>query len=148
MAQSLARVLIHLVFATKNREPLLADDFRPAAFEYLAGILSRAGCVPVAVGGMPDHAHLLFGLGRTVTLAQVAEVVKKRSSAWAKQYAGPSFAWQGGYAAFSVSESNAPRVRAYIAAQQDHRREMTFQDEFRELLRRHGLGWDERYVWD
>ena len=76
MPQSLARVLVHLVFATKGREPFLAGDIRPAVSDYLAGVLSGAGCLPVAVGGMPDHVHLLFGLSRTLSIAGAAEVVE------------------------------------------------------------------------
>ena len=148
MAQSLARVLIHMVFATRHREPHLADEFRPAAFEYLGGVLSHADCIPLAVGGMPDHVHLLFGLSRTLTVAQAAEVVKKRSSAWLKGSAGPGFAWQAGYAAFSVSQSSAGAVGAYIHDQQNHHRTRTFQDEYRILLTRHAVEFDERYVWD
>ena len=148
MPQSLARVLIHLVFATKNREPFLAGDCRPAVCKYLSGVLTGAGCVPLSVGGMPDHVHLLFALSRTLALCDAVEEVKKQSSVWAKSLAGPGFAWQAGYAAFSVSESNAARVRKYIETQDERHTTLSFQDEFRALLTRNRVEFDERFVWD
>ncbi|HVK15499.1 MAG TPA: IS200/IS605 family transposase [Fimbriiglobus sp.] len=148
MPQSLARVLVHLVFSTKNREPFIAADRRDRTFAYLAGTLNDIDCPVVIVGGMSDHVHLLFVLARTLSLSKAVEEVKKESSKWAKANVHPGFYWQNGYGAFSVSPSNAEQVTAYIANQEDHHRASTFQDEFRELLRRHGVEWDERYVWD
>ena len=148
MPQSLSRVLVHLVFSTKNREPLLTPEVRDRAFEYLGGTLNGIDCPVIAVGGVADHVHLLFVLGRTVSVSQAVEEVKKESSKWAKKHVDRRFNWQGGYGAFSVSASMVPRVVAYIAGQEVHHRRRTFQDEFRELLRKHGEKWDERYVWD
>jgi hypothetical protein len=87
-------------------------------------------------------------LGRTISLSKVVEELKKESSKWAKEVIHPRFYWQNGYGAFSVSPSNVEQVKAYIRSQDKHHRTMTFQDEFRELLRRHDIEWDERYVWD
>ncbi len=148
MPQSFARVLVHLVFSTKNREPFLSGQRCPAVCRYLSGVLSGVGCVPLSVGGMPDHVHLLFGLSRTLSIADVAEVVKKRSSGWAKSIAGPGFAWQAGYAAFGVSESSAARVRTYIETQDVRHSALSFQDELRALLDRNNVEFDERYVWE
>ncbi len=148
MSQSLSRVLVHLVFSTKNREPFLAPDVRDRMFAYLGGILSAINCTPVLVGGVADHVHALFVLAKTLAVSRVVEEVKKESSKWAKQHIHPAFYWQSGYAAFSVSPSNADAVREYIRTQEEHHRERSFQDEFRELLRRHGVEWDEAYVWD
>jgi len=148
MPQSLARVLVHLVFSTKNREPFIGADSRDRTFAYLAGTLNAIHCPAVIVGGMPDHVHLLFVLARTLPLSKVVEEVKKESSKWAKEHVHPEFYWQNGYGAFSVSPSNVPQVTAYIANQEEHHRTRTFQDEFREMLRRHEVEWDERYVWD
>ena len=103
----------------------------------------------IAAGGMPDHVHLLVSLGRTVAVADALRVVKSNSSGWLHEEIGlKEFHWQDGYGAFAVSYSNVDQVKAYLAKQADHHRRMTFQDEFRELLRRHELEWDERYVWD
>ena len=148
MPQSLSRVLVHLVFSTKNRQPFIAADQRNRTFAYLAGALKGIDCPVVTVGGVADHIHLLFVLARTLALSKVVEEVKKESSKWAKVHIHPDFFWQNGYGAFSVSPSIVPQVSAYIQNQEEHHRTLTFQDEFRELLRRHGIEWDEKYVWD
>jgi REP element-mobilizing transposase RayT len=148
MPQSLARVVVHLIFSTKNREPLLAPAVRDRAFEYVGGALNGIGCPVIKVGGVADHVHLLFVLGRTMSVSAVVEEVKKQSSKWAKEHVSPGFYWQNGYGAFSVSPSNVETVKLYIENQARHHRALTFQDEFRELLRRHEIEWDERYVWD
>ncbi|MFL5328331.1 MAG: IS200/IS605 family transposase [Gemmataceae bacterium] len=148
MPQSLARIVVHLVFSTKNREPYLTTDLRTQMFKYLAGTLNGIECPTIAVDGVADHVHALFVLGRTWSPSNVVEELKKESSKWAKQNVHPHFYWQNGYAAFSVSPSNVAQVRTYIETQEEHHRRMTFQDELRELLRRHEMEWDERYVWD
>jgi REP element-mobilizing transposase RayT len=148
MPQSLARNLIHLVFSTKNREPFLQAGLRGRMFDYLGGSLNAIDCPVITVGGVADHVHLLFVLNKTLPLCKAVEEVKKGSSKWAKDQGVSTFYWQNGYGAFSVSPSNVPQVSAYIAGQEEHHRATTFQDEFRDLLRRHGIEWDERYVWD
>lgn len=148
MPQSLSRVLVHLVFSTKHREPLIGPAHRDRLFDYLGGTLAALDCPPVRVGGMPDHVHLLFALAKTLAVSKVVEEVKKESSKWAKEHVRPDFYWQNGYGAFSVSPSNADAVRAYIENQEEHHQTMSFQDELRGLLRRHDIEWDERYVWD
>jgi REP element-mobilizing transposase RayT len=148
MPQSLARIVVHLVFSTKNREPFLAPEYRDRVFEYLGGALNGIQCPVIKVGGVADHVHLLFVLGRTICVSEVVEEVKKQSSKWAKEHVCPEFYWQNGYGAFSVSASNVDTVKLYIGNQERHHGAPTFQDEFRELLRRHEIEWDERYVWD
>ena len=151
MPQSLARVVLHVVFSTKNREPFLKDaDLRKRLHAYMAGVLQRIGCEPILVGGVEDHVHLLGNLSRTVTIAELVEEAKKSPSKWVKDQ-GPQyreFFWQSGYGAFSVSQSNVEQVRAFIATQEEHHRKVSFQDEFRALCRKHGVEIDERYVWD
>jgi len=144
----LSRVLIHLVFSTKNREPFIGAGHRDRVFSYLGGTLKGINCPPVIVGGMPDHVHLLFALARTLSVSQVVEEVKKESSKWAKGVVHPAFYWQNGYGAFSVSPSNAEAVTRYIANQEENHKRRDFKDELRELLRANGMEWDERYVWD
>jgi len=150
MPQSLARVLIHTVFSTKNREPLLRDSaFRDEMHSYLGGCAKMMDCLPVRVGGVEDHVHLLTALSRKVTLAEFVKEIKRNSTLWAKGERGQlEFGWQAGYGCFSVSESQVQAVSRYIENQEEHHRKITFQDEYRELLRRHGEKWDERYVWD
>jgi putative transposase len=148
--QSLASLHIHLVFSTKNRERIITDDVRDSLHAYMATVLHNLGCRPVLINSVEDHPHLLFDLGRTVTVSTAVEEVKKSSSKWIKtqgvEFA--AFAWQGGYGAFAVSESNVAAVREYIAAQREHHRKKSFQDEFRAFLERHRIAFDERYVWD
>ena len=150
MPQSLARLHIHLVFSTKYRQPLITDPVREALHAYMATVLKNLGCMPVLINSVADHVHILFDLARTVSVSRAVEDVKKSSSKWIKTQ-GPefaSFAWQAGYGAFAVSESNVPTVRAYIARQQEHHRRKSFQEEYRAFLDRHGVAYDEKYVWD
>jgi REP element-mobilizing transposase RayT len=148
MSQSLARLGVHLVFSTKNRESLIAPEVRSTLFAYLASTLNAIDCPAVEVGGAADHVHLLFLLSKNWTLARAVEEVKKESSKWAKGKVHPRFYWQGGYGAFSVSVSNEPQVIANVRNQEEHHREMTFQDEIRVLTKKHGTPLDERYFWD
>ena len=150
MAQSLARLYIHLVFSTKQRTPLLHDAIREPLHRYMAAVLQNFGCPPVLINSVADHAHILFELGRTVAVSKVVEEVKKSSSRWIKTQGAiySFFAWQGGYGAFSVSASNVTVVRDYIANQQAHHQIMSFQEEYRALLERHHVAFDERYVWE
>lgn len=150
MPQSLAKVYVHTAFSTRNREPLLADVWREELFQVLGGIANNIGCQSLIVGGMPDHVHILFALGRTITLADAIGRMKSNSSAWVNQNKKPiqPFHWQAGYGAFSVSQSNVEMVRTYILQQTEHHATQSFQDEFRDWLRRYEIAWDERYVWD
>jgi putative transposase len=150
MSQSLAHLHIHLVFSTKNREPFLTDSVREVLHAYMATVLKNLGCVPVLINSVEDHVHLLFDLARTASVSQVVEDVKKSSSQWIKtqgvEFA--AFAWQAGYGAFAVSASNVEMVRAYVVNQREHHRTKTFQEEYRLFLDRHGIAYDEKYVWD
>lgn len=148
MPQSLARVLLHLIFSTKHRQSLIGQAVEGELHRYLGGILRGLDCTPVQIGGADDHVHLLLGLGRTIAIADVVKELKVGSSHWAKSNNLPEFAWQAGYGAFSVSESKVNEVAAYIRNQREHHRRRTFQDEYREFLTRHGIEFDERYVWD
>ena len=150
MAQSLSKVLLHIIFSTKNREPWLDSNVRPRMHAYLATICRDAGADFVRVGGVSDHVHVVTTLARTLSQAQLIEEIKKASSKWVKaldaRYRG--FFWQRGYAAFSVSPSQLDSVLEYVNKQQEHHRTRTFQEEYRELLRKHGVDFDERFVWD
>jgi len=137
MAQSLSKVLLHIIFSTKNREPWLDSNVRPRMHAYLATICRDAGADFVRVGGVSDHVHIVTTLARTLSQAQLIEEIKKASSKWVKaldaRYRG--FFWQRGYAAFSVSPSQLDSVLEYVNKQQEHHRTRTFQEEYRELLR-------------
>ncbi|MGH8020992.1 MAG: IS200/IS605 family transposase [Opitutaceae bacterium] len=149
MSQSLARLHVHLVFSTKNRAPKLSDTIRDALHRYMAVVLRNLDCPATLINSVEDHVHLLFELARTVAVSTVVEEVKKSSSKWIKtQGAGSDFAWQAGYGAFAVSRSNIDSVRDYVANQREHHRKRSFQEEYRAFLERHGIDFDERYVWD
>ena len=151
MPQSLARVVLHIVFSTKNRVPFLKNqELRARLHSYIAGVLQRSGCEPILLNGVEDHVHLLCNLSRTITIAGLVEEAKKGSSKWMKEQGTTynDFHWQSGYGAFSVSQSNVEQVRAYVAAQEEHHHKLSFQDEFRALCSKHGVEIDERYVWD
>jgi REP element-mobilizing transposase RayT len=150
MPQSFARLHIHLIFSTKNRERVLHDAIRDSLHAYMATVLQNIDCPPVLINSVEDHVHILFELGRTVAVSRAVEEVKKASSKWIKtqgaEFSG--FAWQAGYGAFAVSESNVAAVREYIAGQREHHRKKSFQEEYRAFLERHRVAFDERYVWD
>jgi putative transposase len=141
---------IHLVYSTKHREPVIGDIIRDELHAYMATVLKNMGCMPLLINSVEDHAHHLFDLGRTLSISQVVEELKTSSSKWIKtkghQFA--NFAWQSGYGAFAVSESNIEIVRQYIEKQREHHRHKSFQDEYRQFLERHDIKFDERYMWD
>jgi putative transposase len=149
--QSLANVLVHVIYSTKNREPFLRDvELRRGLEGYLAGTLQGIECPALGLRTVADHLHALCRLSRTVTLAKLVETMKTESSKWIKRHSRGSaaFQWQTGYAVFSVSASYAGRVQRYVENQDEHHRIKTFQDELRAFFRRHQMEFDERYVWD
>mgnify|MGYP003349014665 CR=1 FL=1 len=149
MPQSLSKVLVHLIFSTKHREPLIGSDIRPRLHAYIVGILDNLHSPSLQTGGVADHVHILFALGRTVSQAGVVEEVKKSSSKWMKAEGNvPGFTWQAGYGAFSIGGSQADTVIHYIQNQDEHHRTVTFQEEYRKFLERYQVAYDERYVWD
>ena len=150
MPQSLARLHIHLIFSTKNRAPFIDPSIRDSLHRYMATVLHNLGCPAILINSVDDHVHIPFELGRTVAVSEAVEEVKKTSSKWIKTQGVElvTFAWQAGYGAFAVSESNVETVRAYIANQEEHHRKKSFQEEYRAFLARHRVTFDERYVWD
>ena len=135
-----------VLFGSSNAHQQIRTELHP----YLAGTLDKIDCPSLRVGGVADHVHLFFGLSRTRTIAEVVETVKTSSSKWIKSK-GPEFSgfhWQSGYGAFSVSQSDADTVVNYVANQESHHRKMTFKDEYRKLLERYRINYDETYVWD
>ena len=150
MPQSLARLHIHLIFSTKHRARLITNAVRSSLHAYMASVLQNLGCVPVLINSLEDHVHILFELARIVSVSQAVEDVKKSSSRWIKTQGNEfiGFAWQAGYDAFAVSESNVQAVREYIADQQEHHRRKSYQEEYQAFLEKHGIAYDLRYVWD
>lgn len=150
MPQSLAKNLIHLVFSTKERRPVLEDSVREELHRYACGILSDLESPALVINSVADHVHVLFNLHRTKALADVVMELKRGTSKWIKTK-GAQFAlfqWQNGYGAFSISQLAVAEVSDYIRDQAEHHRKMSFQDEFRRLLQRYEIQFDERHVWD
>ena len=149
MPQSLSKVLVHLIFSTKHREPLIGPEIRPRLHAYMVGILDNLKSPSLQTGGVADHVHILCLLSRTISQVELVEEVKKSSSKWMKAEGGvPGFSWQAGYGAFSIGESQADTVIKYIQNQEEHHRTVTFQEEYRRFLERYQVAYDERYVWD
>jgi putative transposase len=148
--QSFAAVYVHLVFSTKHRAATIRLEWAPRLYEYIGGIILHRGGELIAAGGMPDHLHLLVSIGRKWSLAELLRDIKAGSSKWVHEsfLEDHAFGWQDGYGAFSVSASKLDEVKRYIRNQARHHQMLSFQDELRELLRKHGLEWDERYIWD
>lgn len=151
MPQSLSNVLVHIVFSTKERRPLLSEPtLRVAMHRYLAAVSAELRCPVIKLGGVADHVHLLARQARTITLAGWVRELKRTPSLWVKDLPEGSdvFQWQEEYGAFSVSQSQSATVERYIARQEAHHYSFSFQDEFRTLLDRHQIAYDERYLWD
>ncbi len=150
MPQSLDKVLLHLVFSTKDRFPCLGASVRPALHAYLATVSRNAGCECPRAGGVADHVHLAIQFPRTMTIAVLVEELKTASSKWLKTQAPElsGFAWQRGYGVFSVGPSDLDALLAYIDRQEEHHRTRTFQEEYRAFLAKYRVEYDERYAWD
>ncbi|HEX7409815.1 MAG TPA: IS200/IS605 family transposase [Candidatus Binatia bacterium] len=151
MAQSLSNCIIHLIFSTKERRSFLAHTgHRVAMHRYLGAVSTRLDCPVIRVGGVADHVHCLARQARTITVAEWVKELKRASSQWAKAQDASlrGFQWQAGYAAFSVSQSLGRKVEQYIGQQEEHHCRLDFQSELRKLLNAHGVGYEERYVWD
>ena len=137
----------HLVFSTKNRVPLIRDDIQESLHEYLGGTVRGLDAFPQAIGGVADHVHLLVGLKATHRLSDFLRELKKASSTWMQNQGNePSFGWQDGYAAFTVSAPSSGGVKRYIANQAEHHRRKSFREELIELLQKAGIEYDERFL--
>ena len=137
----------HIVFGTKNHDPIIQSAWRGKLHAYLGGIVRTMNGVPESIGGVSDHVHLLIGLRPMHCLADVLRELKEVSSGWVHtELHVPHFAWQEGYGAFTVSPSQREPVRRYIQQQEEHHRTRTFREEYLELLRRSEVEFDERFV--
>ena len=151
MPQSLANVLIHIVFSTKNRYPFLTEKgIRNEMHAYLGGTCNNLKCQTLKVGGFSDHVHIFCKLHRIILIADLIKEIKRESSKWIKTKGGilTKFSWQNGYGVFSVGKSEVERLINYISNQEEHHRRKGFQEEFRMFLKEYSIEYDERYVWD
>ena len=150
MGSTLTNFLSHVVFSTKHRKPLITTDTKDQLYPYIGSIIKGEGGVPLSIGGTADHVHILLKSQAAVSFSNLMQKVKGNSSKWLGDqawYRG-AFSWQRGYSAFSVSQSMAERVDAYIRRQEEHHRKVTFKEELIELLEKHCVTYDERYLFD
>jgi len=150
MSHAYARLHYHIVFSTKERQTFIKPEIQSRLYAYMIGIVNNLGGIVEEIGGVQDHVHLLAFCPPKEALAEFIGKIKSNSSGWVHETwpERGAFAWQRGYSAFTVSESNAEAVQAYIRNQEEHHRQMTFQEEFIALLKKHNMHYDERYLWD
>jgi putative transposase len=150
MAHTFTNLLTHVIFSTKDRLPSIDREVKPHLLPYLGGIVRELEGRALIINGTPDHVHLLIGLPPTVCVSDAMRIVKANSSRWVheKWPEHSKFAWQVGYGAFSVSQSNIAAVRQYIADQEEHHRKISFQEDFLAYLKKHKIEYDERYIWE
>jgi REP element-mobilizing transposase RayT len=146
MASTFLSLHYHIVFSTKERRPFIREAWRANLHEYLGGTICGLGGIPEIIGGVEDHVHLLIGLKATHCLADFMRDLKRASSNWIAENHEKQFAWQDGYAAFTVSVSNCEVVREYIQNQPEHHRKTSFQDELVRLLEKHGVKYDAKFL--
>jgi len=148
MPQSLTNILIHVIWSTKERRPLISDGVHEGLHGYLAGILKNLESPALIINSVADHVHVLCQLSKNLAASKLVEEIKRSSSKWMKENGVGEFAWQSGYGLFSVSQSGVEAVREYIHGQPEHHKKRNFKDEFREFCKKYNVALDERYVWD
>jgi putative transposase len=150
MSHAMPNVLLHYIFSTKDRRPLIEDSFRQQLYQYMGGIARNEFGKAILIGGTSNHIHALLSIGTDMSLGEVMSKFKSLSSGWVHRTfpKARSFAWQKGYSVFSVSESVVPQVQAYIARQEEHHKTVSFEEEYMEFLRRHHIEFDPDELWD
>jgi REP element-mobilizing transposase RayT len=148
MSQSYTNLLYHIIFSTKDRQPLISSEYQPRLYDYIGGTIRGAGGISLGINGTDDHVHVLAKLRPDKALSDVLRDLKSNASGWMHDLF-PSlsdFSWQRGYGAFTVSHSNVDEVHRYIAQQKHHHAKVSFRDEFLQFLKVNGIEYDERYV--
>src|SRR5215831_18588733 len=149
MANTYTSLHYHVVFSTKNRERWINQVIEQGVWEYLGGIARQNDLKALQVGGIEDHVHLVISIPATLAVSKALQLLKGGSSKWIHDTFPElrQFQWQDGYGAFTVSKSQLAEVVQYVAGQREHHRSLTFQEEYRTFLQKHGIDYDERYVW-
>ncbi len=150
MANTYTSLTYHIVFSTKYRHRLIRDEFAPELHKYIAGIIRENKSQPIEINGVEDHIHILTGISPTIAVSDMVRLIKSNSSKWFNEHfqSRHKFGWQTGYAGFTVSQSQQEVVQRYVRNQREHHRTMSFSDEYLGLLRKHGISFDDRYVFD
>lgn len=149
MAQSLSKLYVHIVFHIKNQNVKIRNEEKDELYAYMATIIKDNQSIPILINGTEDHVHILCVISKNIALSKLVEEIKRHSSRWIKtknrNYA--NFAWQGGYAGFSVSQSLHDRTKNYILNQEEHHRKLTFKEEYILFLKQYGIDYDENFLW-
>lgn len=150
MGHTYANVLLHVVFSTKDRRPMIRESFRPRLYEYMSGVARQEFGCALTIGGTDNHVHGLLSVGTDISIGEVMSKWKSLSSGWIHKTFPDAvdFSWQIGYGVFSVSRSSVDKVTRYIDGQVEHHKKQTFEEEFIALLMRHGIQYDPAHMWD
>lgn len=148
MSHTSGNILLHFIFSTAGRRPLIKPEFRDDLFAYLGGVVREMDGTALIINGETDHVHMLARVRPARSAAEIMRIVKANSSRWVRDKYSAGFGWQAGYGVFSVSESNVAAVTAYIAGQQEHHKKQSFQGEFIAFLKKNHVEYDPRYIWD
>jgi REP element-mobilizing transposase RayT len=149
MSQSLSKLYIHLIFHIKNNSVTIRNEDKKELFAYIGAIIKDNDSIPILINGTKDHLHILCVMSKNIALAKLVEEIKRHSSRWIKTVDQhyKHFAWQGGYAGFSVSQSLYEKSRLYIEIQEEHHKKMTFKEELIAFLKEYGIDYNEQYLW-
>ena len=147
MPHTYTNFLYHIVFSTKERYLFIKEESKPRLYDYLGGVVRGLSGISLEIGGIDDHVHLLVKLKPAMSMSKFLQDLKPNTTNWAKREIHPKFEWQDGYGAFTVSESQIEIVRRYIQNQEEHHKKFDFETEFKSLLKKSGIAFDERYLW-
>jgi|SRR5690554_1131096 len=150
MSQSLSKLYVHIVFHVKNKKTLIRIEEQDSLYAYMGAIIKDNQSIPIIINGIDNHVHILCILSKNVALSKLVEEIKRHSSRWIKTQDDfyKSFAWQGGYGAFSVSQSVLERTKKYIERQKEHHKQKDMKKEFVLFLKEYGVEYDEKYIWE
>ena len=148
MSDSYTNLLYHIIFSTKDRRPIITPEYEIRLYDYLGGTIRKLGGISLELNGTEDHLHLLAKLRPDHALSDVLRELKANATGWMHDIfpSLKNFSWQRGYGAFTVSQSNVPAVRRYIARQKEHHRKVSFRDEFIQFLKENAIDYDERFI--
>lgn len=149
MAQSLSKLYLHIIFHIKNSSVLILKEDKKDLYAYIGSIINDNNSIPIQINGMDNHLHILCVMSKNISLAKLVEEIKRHSSRWIKTRGShyKQFAWQGGYAGFSVSQSLHNKIKRYIENQEEHHKKITFREEFVASLKGYGIDYNEKYLW-
>jgi REP element-mobilizing transposase RayT len=148
MSHKSGNILLHFIFSTAQRRPLIKPEFRDNLFAYFGGIIRQMNGTALIINGVADHVHMLIRVRPVHSAAEIVRVVKTNSSRWVREKHSAEFGWQTGYGVFSVSESTVAAVTRYIAGQEEHHKKRSFQEEFVAFLKKNHVEYDPKYIWD